>query len=202
MPNTTLFIETLKVENNTICNLDYHQARFNNTQLVKYDKDFNIDLKSYIDIPDNKLYRCKVKYSQNIESVHFFTYSVKRPKNIKIVNSNIEYSLKYADRVMFEKIQQQHPNSDEIAIIKNNLLTDTTIANIALLKNGTWYTPKQPLLKGTTRARLLENNKIVEKNIEVNTLFEYEKIALMNAMVNFLDLGKFKILNDEIIIED
>ena len=37
---------------------------------------------------------------------------------------------------------------DEILITRNGLLTDTSIANIALFNGKEWHTPKHPLLKG------------------------------------------------------
>jgi 4-amino-4-deoxychorismate lyase len=70
-------------------------------------------------------------------------------------------------------------------IIKNELVTDTSIANIAFFDGEKWLTPKKPLLKGTTRARLLENGEIFEADIDVHTLKNYTQVALLNAMIDF-----------------
>lgn len=74
-------------------------------------------------------------------------------------------------------------------IIKNGLISDTTIANIAIYLDGIWITPKKPLLKGTTRDRYLKEGKLIEKDISAEDL-KASKIALMNAMIDF------DILND------
>ena len=48
-----------------------------------------------------------------------------------------------------------------------------------------WITSKNCLLKGTTRARLLEEKFLIEKDISVKMLEKASKIALMNAMIGF-----------------
>ena len=74
---------------------------------------------------------------------------------------------------------------DEIIIIKNSIVTDTSIANIAIFDGNIWLTSKNCLLKGTTRNRLLEDKFLVEKDITINMLKKASKIALMNAMIDF-----------------
>ena len=77
-----------------------------------------------------------------------------------------------------------------VEIIKDELITDTSIANIALYIENQWFTPKKPLLKGTTRARLIYEEFLTEKDLTVEDLKKSTKFAVMNAMVDF------KILND------
>ena len=74
---------------------------------------------------------------------------------------------------------------DDILIVKNGYITDTSIANIALYDGNSWITPKVPLLKGTTRQRYLDNAKILESDIKVQDLKKFSKIALLNAMIDF-----------------
>ena len=61
-------------------------------------------------------------------------------------------------------------------------------------KNGIWFTPRNPLLKGTTRARLLSVGKIVESDIRVQELRSFSQVALLNAMVDFDILERFEFL--------
>jgi len=70
-------------------------------------------------------------------------------------------------------------------IVKNSLITDTSIANIAFFDSIRWVTPALPLLKGTTREKLLREGKIFEENIHVDDLERFSKVALMNAMIDF-----------------
>ena len=53
---------------------------------------------------------------------------------------------------------------------------------------------KTPLLKGTSRQRLLQSGFLTPKDISKNELLNAKKIALMNAMIGFVELDKFKII--------
>jgi len=79
----------------------------------------------------------------------------------------------------------QKEQCDDILIIKKGLVSDTSIANIAFYDGKLWFTPKAALLKGTCRTRLLLEGKIIEKEIRVEDIKKYKKIALMNAMIDF-----------------
>ena len=48
-----------------------------------------------------------------------------------------------------------------------------------------WYTPAQPLLKGTRRAALLDAGILTEQDIPALKIREYQKIRLFNAMLPF-----------------
>ena len=83
--------------------------------------------------------------------------------------------------------------ADDILIIKNELVTDTSIANIAFFDGKKWLTPKTPLLKGVTRTRLLDNSEIFEADIHFRELKKYKKVALLNAMIDFDIIAEDKI---------
>jgi 4-amino-4-deoxychorismate lyase len=70
-------------------------------------------------------------------------------------------------------------------IFKNSLLTDTSIANIAIYYDNSWITPKKPLLNGTTRQRYINSGFIKEADITLAMLKNAKKIALLNAMIDF-----------------
>lgn len=67
-------------------------------------------------------------------------------------------------------------------------MSDTSIANIAFFDGVKWITPNTPLLQGTTRTRLLDEGKIYEAEISLELIPQFKKIALMNAMVGFIEL--------------
>ena len=66
----------------------------------------------------------------------------------------MNYDLKYFDRKIFDDLKK-NIKADDILIIKNGFITDTSIANILFFDGKKWITPKKPLLKGTVRERLL-----------------------------------------------
>lgn len=187
--NQNKFLETIKILDGKIYNLSYHQARYESV-LNSFSVDYPYPiLGEFIQAPSIGLYRCRLIYSpQNIDDIEisFHKYTKKKINSLKIVyDETIEYSKKYLNRDALNKLYEMRAHCDDILIVKNSLITDTSIANIALYQNGIWYTPKNPLLKGTTRKRLLDEKKIIEKEIFIEELKNFSKIALLNAMIDF-----------------
>lgn len=144
---------------------------------------------SFLSPPCCGIYRCKVVYDREIVSVEYLPYVKKEIKKLKPVESDIEYSKKYLDRSEITELLAFANGVDDIIIVKNGLITDTSIANLALLKNGVWITPKKPLLKGTMREKLLTEGLLKEADIPAKNLAEFEAIAVMNALRGFEPLG-------------
>lgn len=175
------YFETIKCEDNEVFNLEYHNKRVANT-IAK-----NFDLSEYIYPINEKLLRCKVIYNEDeIIDINYFEYKKREIKSFKIVNNNeIEYSKKYLNREELDNLYNKKDNCDEVIIFKNNLLTDTSIANIAIYYENIWITPKTPLLYGTTRQRYIDEGFLKQSDITLEMLNKASKIALLNAMVDF-----------------
>lgn len=184
----TSFIETIRAYNGEVFNISYHQKRYESV-LNAFGVKYMQDLSKYLKPPKDGLYRCRLSYStdekENIE-VEYYKYKKREIESLKIIyDDKIEYSYKYSDRTELEKLFEHREGCDDILIVKNSLVTDTSVANIALFRDGMWFTPRTPLLKGTTRQRLLETAKIVESDIYVEDLKSFTKAALLNAMIDF-----------------
>ncbi|WP_419782798.1 aminotransferase class IV family protein [Malaciobacter marinus] len=181
MNGTINYFETIKCEDYEVFNLSYHNKRIAKT-IAR-----NFDLSEYISPLNEKLLRCKVIYnSDEIIDIKYFEYRKKEIKNFKIIkNDKIEYSKKYLNRDSLNKLFEQKESCDEIMIFKNSLLTDTSIANIAIYYDNSWITPKKPLLNGTTRQRYINSGFIKEADITLAMLKNAKKIALLNAMIDF-----------------
>lgn len=184
------YFETIKCEDFEVFNLKYHDKRVSKTIAL------NLNLQEYIYPMSDELFRCKVIYSsEGIEDVQYFSYMKRKISTFKLIfDDKIDYSKKYLDRTSLDNLFNQKEGADEIIIIKNGLVTDTTIANIAIFDGSNWITSKSPLLYGTTRARLLEEKRIFEKDITLSMLKEAKKIALMNAMIDFDILEDYSFL--------
>ncbi|WP_323587306.1 aminotransferase class IV family protein [Aliarcobacter butzleri] len=183
------YFETIKCEDFEVFNLDYHQKRVANTIGL------NINLQEYINPISEELLRCKLIYDENgVVDVLYFPYKKREIKSFKIIFDNeIEYSKKYLNRVKLDELYEKRDHCDEVIIINNEIVTDTTIANIAIFYENSWITSKNCLLGGTTRARLLEEKKLIEKDITLDMLKNTSKVALMNAMIGFDEIKDFKI---------
>lgn len=191
--NNKFFLETIKSLDGKIYNLLYHQQRFNKVLHSLGLKVFP-NLEIFLNPPQKGLFRCRVVYSINTLEVTYHEYTPRNIQTIKLIEDNtIFYSKKMLNRKSLDAVFQKRGKCDDVLIVQNNLLTDTTIANVALYKKGKWYTPKKPLLEGTTRKRYLESKEIIQKDIFVDDINSYEKIALLNAMIDF-DEKPIKIL--------
>ncbi|MGB3750092.1 MAG: aminotransferase class IV [Arcobacteraceae bacterium] len=184
------YFETIKCDDMEVYNLEYHQKRISRT-IAK-----NITLLDYIYPASSDLLKCKVTYNDDeIIDVSFSSYKKRTIKKLKLIYADsIEYGFKYENRKQLESLYNQREKADDIIIIKNGLITDTTIANIAIYLDDRWITPKTPLLLGTTRQRYIDNGTLKEENISVSQLQKAKKIALLNAMIDFDIIDDFEIL--------
>ena len=180
-------LETIKVENAEVFNIEYHQKRFDRTRFELFNSKNSIDLLSLLDIPKKGLFRCRVVYSKDIQSIEYIPYKPKVITTLKVISSNICYDYKYLNRDELNTLLSQNSKFDEIIIEKNGYLSDTTISNIAFYDDNykQWFTPTNPLLKGTMREKLLNNGFLKSKNIQSSEISSYKKVALMNAMIGF-----------------
>ena len=190
MKRTPLLLETIRIENGVPLHLAWHNRRFNQARRELFGAREELDLADLLgEIPPNGLYRCRALYTLYIEKVEFLPYSSRLPRSFALTEFDGDYRYKYADRSVFERLRALRPGVEELILCREGLLTDTTIANIALRRGDTWYTPRRPLLKGTTRARLLEEGKLIEADIPCDEIFGYDELALMNAMIGFATIN-------------
>ncbi|MEG8947587.1 aminotransferase class IV [Rosettibacter firmus] len=193
-------IETIKIFDKKLFNIEYHNRRMNNSRKILFGCDDEINLLDKIIIPSylsNELYKCRVIYSKEIESIEFIPYKKKEIYKVKVVeNNDIEYEHKYEDRTALTKMLIDS-NADEIIIIKNRLITDGSFSNIVLSDGNSYLTPATPLLKGTKRAKLLDEGIIKEDELKEKDLKKFKYIFFINAMLDLEDNNK--ILLDKII---
>ena len=176
-------LETIYVKDKKARYIEYHNKRLNRVREELFGaKDF-IELSSLISPPTDDIYRCRVIYNINIVSIEYIPYIYKEINILSFVDSDVDYRYKYEDREELNSLKSK--NSDDVIIIRNGLITDTTIANIAFLHQGSWITPNIPLLEGTIRERLINSGLLIERDIKKDEILSFNGIALMNAMVGF-----------------
>ncbi|MCX6073609.1 MAG: aminotransferase class IV [Campylobacterales bacterium] len=185
-PNTLL--ETLRCEGGRVHHLPYHQQRVDRSLRI-LGENTSYDLSSLIIPPDSALYRCRFLYTPTSFSIEFHPYTARKISTLRLIHGDhINYPFKYVQRESLNALFDQRNGCDDVLIIKNNRLTDTTIANIALYLDGQWLTPLIPLLEGTTRARLIDEGKITTAYLTLSDARNATKIALMNAMMGWVEM--------------
>lgn len=176
------YLETIRAIDGRVFHLSYHQRRLQRSLgLCDTHK-----LHEILTPPKRGIYRCRVIYDEDSIETEYLKYIKRQVATLKlVVCDDIEYSKKYATRDSLNELFALRGQCDDILIIKAGLVTDTSIANIALYDGTTWFTPKRPLLFGTTRERYIESGLLKEKDIFVDDLQRFTKVALLNAMVDF-----------------
>lgn len=187
------FFETIKIQDGEIFHLNYHQKRYEKTFFEIFGKTTDLLLWEILQPKDKQeLTRAKFIYDAHDYRVEYFPYTPRQINTLQIVRDNmIEYRNKALDRSSLDRLQEGQ--YDEILIVKNGLVCDISIANVAILENDRWISPKTPLLFGTTLARYENEGIITLEDISVQRFKNAEQIAFLNAMIDF------QIFNGEII---
>lgn len=181
------FIETLCIEQGEIKNAECHNRRMNETRHRFWGEVPLLRVEEFVS-PQGCMprTRCRLTYGREVESVEYFPYRLRRVESLRLVDGGeVDYRFKWADRSALDRLFARRGEADEVLIVRHGLLTDTSIANIALWNGREWHTPSAPLLRGTHRRRLLEEGVIHEHPIEPACLSDYSCIRLFNAMIHF-----------------
>ena len=188
MNNSPLLIETIRIQNGRVRNIKYHNDRCNTSRKLLFGSSKKIDLRRLIDTSKAEFeeVKCRITYDNEVRKVEYEHYTFRPIQSLEIVEiGDYKYGFKYADRSRLHQFFDKRGNKDDILMTKNGFITDTSYANVALLKKGRWYTPKHPLLKGSRRAQLLEKGIILESAIHIDQLNDYEAITVFNSMIAF-----------------
>ena len=187
--STSPFLETIKLEDGYFFALSYHQKRMDRTREHFYPDAPPLSLPQALmrldNIPKKGLYRVRVIYEEEISTIEFLPYEMRPINSLKLIETALDYRYKYEKRPVINTLFQQKKRCDDILMTRDGFLTDTSIANIALLEGEHWYTPASPLLEGTKRAALLHHGILIPRQIHREELKKFSKIRLFNAMIDF-----------------
>jgi len=185
-------VESIKLKDGVFYRLKFHQERVNKAFEICFPNEEPISLFDNLYqtmIPQSGIYKCRIVYDMDVQTIEIQPYLRREIQSLKIVETELEsHAYKLEDRTGFNSAFAQRADCDDVLLVKNGLLTDASYSNIALFDGKNWFTPRVPLLYGVNRADLLEQEKLVEKDINVGDLKDYQKIALFNAMIEFGEL--------------
>jgi 4-amino-4-deoxychorismate lyase len=193
-------VETIRAEEGKLLNISFHNERMIRSLYEVFGIKTKICLEKLITVPEtvkNEIFKCRVEYDHEIRKVEFLPYRIKVIRSLKLVEDNtIEYAYKFTDRRRIEKLNAMRSESDDILIIKNGMVTDSSYANVVFRDfNGNWVTPSTYLLPGTRRANLLKQGMIKEKSISYKDFLMYSEVKLINAMIGLDDTEGISVRN-------
>ncbi|GAB3170313.1 hypothetical protein GCM10027291_21870 [Telluribacter humicola] len=144
------------------------------------------DLLSVPDSLSTGTYKCRLTYGEQVESIEWEPYTPRPIRSLQVVHDvSIDYGHKYRDRQQLNALAEQRGTCDDVLIVQQGLVTDTSYCNVAFYDGEQWLTPSTPLLPGTQRAFLLDQGIIEEAPIRVEELDRYSEVKLFNAMLSW-----------------
>ena len=80
------FIETIRIEDGQIYNLDYHTERFNETRAAFWKDSTPLDLREFISPPTlNGIHKCRIVYGKEVEEVTYAPYQMRQVSSLHLV---------------------------------------------------------------------------------------------------------------------
>ena len=183
------FLETIQLKDGKFKLLERHQARMNCALSENFIGRDAIALKDSLmktDYPRVGLFKCRVLYDADIKLIEYVAYQKPTIHSLKVTDIELpSCRFKQSERTALQAAYALRGDCDDVLLVRNDLLTDTSYCNIALYDGSKWSTPRLPLLYGVQRAQLLSEGKLVEKDIALNELRNYSTLCLFNAMNEF-----------------
>jgi 4-amino-4-deoxychorismate lyase len=194
------FLETIQLLDGKFSRLRFHQARMDKALSEHFPYQMKIQLETSLlqtDFPLTGLYKCRVVYDYTVISVEYIPYTAPIIRTLKVLDTQIpSLTYKIADRSAFQDGYSKRGECDDVLFCKNGLLTDSSYCNIALWDGKIWVTPRTPLVFGVNRAELIENKQLIENDIFVKDILNFQYITLFNAMNEMssicLDVSRIK----------
>lgn len=188
------YIETIKIVNGIPMNIDCHADRMRSTSGLMMPE---------IVVPDSfcdNVIKCRILYDSEISEISFSAYTTPKIRSLAIIESpDIEYSKKYADRRSIDNLFNKRGAKDDILIVRNGNISDTSFCNVVFESPDGLFTPDTPLLEGTKRSMLISADIIRPCRITINDLWRYNSAHLINAMLDLEDNVTVRISNIQIL---
>ncbi len=185
-----MFLETICIENGKAKNLSAHLNRMRQTAAhFGFIAPTMPDIESLLpaNLQKSKV-KCRIEYAREILAVEFAAYTPKTIRSLQLVHvDDIDYSFKFSDRTLLNALAAKKNDCDEILIVRDGCITDTSYSNVVFEKNNRFFTPDTFLLNGTKRQNLLRESVIYEAEITLDNLHEFDHVYLINSMLDIED---------------
>ncbi|MDR1656288.1 MAG: hypothetical protein LBT47_01870 [Deltaproteobacteria bacterium] len=183
-----LFLESIKAQNGQYHLLEFHQKRVDQVLKTFFPRRLGLDLQKILPAPlPEGLFKVRLVYGEKLFEVESAPYQIVRFQKAALVQADqLDYAFKYLNRQPISNLRSLFKGG-EIIIVKNGLLTDSSIANLVLENEQGLFTPQTPLLAGVKREYLLAKKIITAIPIKPAELTKFYKIRFINAMLDLED---------------
>jgi 4-amino-4-deoxychorismate lyase len=184
--------ESIRVDNGQIPLLNFHQKRVDISYSSVFKKVNTYNLQECIKpfLKKDGIQKCRFIYDDKKYRIEIIDYQIIEPKRIGWlrIDPNFNYSFKYYDRNFFNKIKESYSGFNEIILVKNDLITDSTYCNLIVYAKGKWIVPQTCLLNGVERTRIISAYNFPIEPITIDEFLSAKEYKLINAMRPFEDV--------------
>ncbi|MXV37772.1 chorismate-binding protein [Flavobacteriaceae bacterium Ap0902] len=183
------FLESIKLFQGEVFHLDWHQKRVDETFAAKFRGAQSLNLKTILEnqsLPKEDLFKIRIVYDAQAYLIEVLPYQKRNIKTVEFIETKADYSYKSTNRSFIYKARTKS-KADEVIFIKNGYIADSSYANLVFYDGQVWFTPTTYLLNGTTRQRLISEDKIKAIPILLEDITKFEYIGFINALN---DLGE------------
>ncbi len=166
--------------------LDYHQRRVDRSLLSGHLLDLTAAL-AELSLPPTGKHKLRLIYDRqgHVKQLEHELYAMRQLRALRLreLDCPFDYAIKWLDRRALDAYAEGLSSDEDVLLLREGFLVEGRYANLALLREGVWYTPQDCLLEGVQRAFLLDTGLLNRKRITIQQLGDYDSIALINAML-------------------
>lgn len=133
------FIETIKVLNGRFYNLEAHERRARGTTEAVFGKFLAWEAGKMIAPVEmcSGLVKCRVLYDWKVREVCFLPYVMRQIRSLRLVNGDgVDYRYKSTDRSVFTRLLELRGECDDVLIVRDGWITDTSFTNVVFEDAG------------------------------------------------------------------
>lgn len=189
--------ETIRIDRGIPQHLEWHQRRMDYAFHVLFGSNNPMQLTEMVKVPEafgDGVVKCRFLYNSTNSEIQFLRHTPRQISTLRLVRCDtIDYTHKYSNRRMLTDLLEQKGEADDILIVRDGLITDTSFSNIVFFDGTSWITPEEPLMEGTARNRLLAEGKLAPVKIRREDLKSFISFQLINAMLEFEESKEIRI---------
>lgn len=180
------FIESIKVVNGEMQNISYHLDRVKRTIGRSLQLPMPLAMETEAEIAKHRIVYTDGGVITEVSTTPYYMHPI---HSLRVVKTDFfNYHLKFEDRRSLNFLFEQRGEADDVLIVCQGRVTDTSYCNVVFKNEEGLFTPKAPLLAGTKRQKLLDEGVIQERAIRIEDLSQFTSVFLINAMIELGDL--------------
>ena len=180
------FFESLCVLDGLLLHGEWHRLRFQKAYQNFFGHPPAFDLLYPIDLPQKfcqGIVKLKISYNESSRKLNFQHYQMQQIQSLRLIpTDDLDYAYKFSAREKLDALFALREDCDDVLIVRKGWITDSSYANLVFFDGKEWWTPEEPLLEGTCRARLLADGSIKTTTLQVEDLKNFQGLKLINAM--------------------